>query len=149
MGPAFMPNLTLGLLAVLSFMLVVQGVRRPGAHPARQALSLAGRISKYRNILYSFGLFFLLAWLFPVLGFVLTSFLFLLLLQVAIGPKEWAKAPFYLGVSVGVTLVLFLIFRCMLLVILPESEFDAMRLLEDGVHVILCDSWEAVSQFWN
>lgn len=150
MGPEYFPNIILGMVAVLSLVLAIQGLAavRSSSDSAR-GMPLGGLLHQYRNIGYSFGLFFLFALLLPYLGYLLTSFVFLIVLQVLLGPKEWGKAKVYLAVSVGMTLLLFLLFRCMLLVILPESDFDAVRALEGVAQDGVCGCWEAVSRLWN
>lgn len=149
MGPAYMPNLILGVLAVLSATLMAKGFLASAVRSKEPSLGLKDWILKYRNIVYSFLLFFLFVLLLPVLGYVPTSFAFLLILQVLLGPKRWRLAPVYVGVSLGITLFLFLMFRCMLLVILPESDYEFFRALEDAVYVTTCIPWEHVSSLWH
>jgi hypothetical protein len=148
MGPARMPNLILTGLAILSGLLAFKGFRAPAPVPAGASRTLAARIARSRNILVSFGLFFLFALLSPILGYVVSGILFLLALQVALGPKTWRLAPAYVGVALGVMLFLFLVFRCMLMVILPESDYALLRAIEDAMHVATCGPWEFLVSFW-
>jgi len=150
LGAGFFPNIILGMVAILSVVLVIQGMRPAGESADRsQRLRLGGSLYKYRNIGYSYGLFFLFTLLLPYVGYLLTSFFFIFLLQALLGPKEWGKVWIYLSISLGTTLVLFLLFRCMLLVILPESVFDVLRLLEGAVEDGVCGSWEGIAGLWN
>jgi hypothetical protein len=62
----------------------------------------------------------------PWAGYVASGFVFLLFMQVLLGPKSWAKVPQYLAVTIGVLVALYVLFRVVLLVLLPEGEIGLM-----------------------
>jgi hypothetical protein len=76
----------------------------------------------YRNVLVSYSLFFVFVLAVPWAGYMVSGFVFLLLMQVALGPKRLGKVPQFLAVSIGVLAGVYFIFRVVLLVLLPEGE---------------------------
>ncbi len=122
MGPALFPRLLLLALVPLCLGLFVKGLiqdlrSRPEALPP-----FAEWFDNYRNVLAIYVLFFLFAWALPWACFMTSGFAFLLLAQLALGPKGWGKVPQFLAVSLGVLAALYIIFREILLVLLPEGE---------------------------
>ena len=76
----------------------------------------------FRNVLESYsgfdGIVLGVRWA----GYLVSGFVFLLLIQVALGPKRLGKVPQFLAVSIGVLAGVYFIFRVVLLVLLPEGE---------------------------
>ena len=70
----------------------------------------------------SYALFFIFVLAIPWAGYMVSGFVFLLFMQVALGPKSWAKVPQFVAVTIGVLAGLYFIFRVVLLVLLPEGE---------------------------
>ncbi len=122
MGPALFPRLLLFALFPLCLGLFVKGLiqdlrSRPEALPP-----FAKWFDNYRNVLAIYVLFFLFALALPWAGYMTSGFAFLMLAQLALGPKGWGKVPQFLAVTLGVLAALYIIFREVLLVLLPEGE---------------------------
>ncbi|MFQ5683909.1 MAG: tripartite tricarboxylate transporter TctB family protein [Candidatus Binatia bacterium] len=122
MGPALFPRVLLFALFPLSAGLFLKGLMQDLRQPRPKSRPFADWFHDYRNVLASYVLFFLFAWALPYAGYLITSFVFLLGMQVLLGPKSWRKVPQYLAIAVGVLAILFILFRWLLLVLLPEGE---------------------------
>ena len=125
-GPAFYPRIVLSLTAILSVILIVMDVRvaraGTGAPPAH-----SGRAANYRLVLATFVLFGLYIALMPKVGFRISTFLFVLALQVAL---EWPKTParwlLAAAVAVGTAAVCHFVFEDYLQVLLPRGTWSGM-----------------------
>ena len=122
MGPALFPRVLLIALFPLCAGLFLQGLIRDLRQSRPKGRPLGEWFHEYRNVLASYALFLLFAWTLPYAGYLISSFVFLLGMQVLLGPKSWGKVPQYLAVTLGVIAGLFLLFRWFLLVLLPEGE---------------------------
>jgi hypothetical protein len=126
MGPALFPRFILIALFPLCAALFWKGLIRDLRHRPDPQRAFAAWFSDYRNVLASYILFFLFALALPWAGYLATGFFFLFFMQLALGPKGWGKVPQFLAVTIAVLTVLYLIFRVMLLVLLPEGEIGLM-----------------------
>ena len=117
-GAGFLPFWLGVLLAVLATILFVSALRRPATEkddksifPGKQALLtvalVMGGLTAY-------------IFLIEVLGYLLNTFLFVLFLMKVVQREKW---PLTLGVSVGTTVGLFLIFQVLLRITLPSNMF--------------------------
>lgn len=126
-GAAFFPTVLLFLLTPLSAALFLRGLAGdlrawrgpPAAGPGR---TLRAWLADYRNVIVCFVLFFLFVAALEPLGYALSGFVFLFAMQVYLGPRSWPKIAQHAIVSAGVVLVLWLVFRKVLIVLLPEGE---------------------------
>ncbi len=122
MGPALFPRVLLLALFPMCLALFLKELfldireRREAGRPFVEWLD------EYRNVLVAYLLFFLFALLLPYAGYLIAGFIFLFTMQLALGPKSWRKVPQYVAVTVIVLGGLFLLFRYLLLVFLPEGE---------------------------
>lgn len=126
MGPALFPRVLLVALfplCVVLFMKNFLGDMRTRPDALRP---FAEWFRDYRNVLASYALFFMFALALPWAGYVVSGFVFLFFMQVVLGPKSWAKVPQYLAVTIGVLAGLYILFRVVLLVLLPEGEIGLM-----------------------
>lgn len=126
MGPALFPRVILALLIPLSAMYFVQSLRRD-LRREREGEKTKGFsfawVREYQNVIISFLLFFAFLVALPYTGFILTGIFFIFFMLWVLGPYEARRLPKYLAISVGVTGGLYLLFRFVLIVILPEGEF--------------------------
>lgn len=128
-GPAFYPRIVLSLLAVLSALLIVIDVRAVRTlRPAGGAAAApAGPAPNYRLVLITFILFGLYMVLLPGLGFRISTFLFVLALQIAL---EWPRSTTYwllaLGVALATTLICYFVFEDYLSVLLPRGTWSGL-----------------------
>ncbi|HMA55503.1 MAG TPA: tripartite tricarboxylate transporter TctB family protein [Pseudolabrys sp.] len=129
-GPAFYPRVVLLLLMILSVILIALDLRamraaRAGAPAA--AAPAAGSPPNYRLVLATFIEFGLYIALLPPLGFRISTFLFVLALQVTLewprSNKHWALAVL---IAAATSLICFLIFQDYLSVLLPRGTWSNM-----------------------
>jgi putative tricarboxylic transport membrane protein len=121
-GPAFYPRVILILLAALSVWLILETFLRRRA-PARAAKKPAGPASDYRRVLLGFFVFLGYVVSLSVIGFVSGTFLFLLGLGWAVGPRKTREIPKLLAVAAGTAVVTYLVFEKYLYVFLPRGFF--------------------------
>ena len=126
-GAAFFPTVLLAILTPLSAVLFLKGLvsdwRARGAVEASSVRwSLGPWLADYRNVLGAFACFFLFVFLLETLGYMLSGFLFLFAMQLLLGPRSWPKIAQHALVSAGVVLFLWVMFRWVLVVLLPEGE---------------------------
>jgi len=128
-GPAFYPRVVLSLTALLSLALIVIDVRtmRTARASSSPAVAAAGLAPNYRLVLATFVLFGLYIALLPALGFRISTFLFVLALQITLEwpktSKRWAIA---VVVAIGTAAMCHVIFEDYLSVLLPRGTWSGM-----------------------
>ena len=126
MGPALFPRVLLIALFPLCAALCGKGLIHDLRSRPEPLRPFAEWFHDYQNVLAVYVLFFLFALALPWAGYMVSGFAFLLLAQLALGPKGWGKVPQFLAVTIGVLAALYFIFRVILLVLLPEGEIGLM-----------------------
>ena len=128
-GPAFYPRIVLSLLAVLSIILIALDIR------AMRRLQVARTVAapqsdlapNYRLVLATFVQFGLYIALLPGLGFRISTFLFVLMLQVTLewprSLKHWLIA---LAVALAAAWLCHVVFEDYLSVLLPRGTWSGM-----------------------
>lgn len=110
-GPGYIP-LMIGIgLAVVSVLIFLRATFFTG----NQTLSLGVSRSALKKLGLVLAGLFLYAFLFPYLGFVASTFLFLILLLKGVEPQRWSATVLW---SAGITLFAYLLF-----VVILRSEF--------------------------
>lgn len=125
MGPAIFPRVILVILIPLSLVYFVQNLLRDlrGDREDMEAKGFYfGWVREYSNVIISFFLFFLFLVALPWTGFLLTGFLFIFFMLWVLGPRGGRQIPKYIAIAAGVTGGLYILFRFVLIVILPEGE---------------------------
>jgi putative tricarboxylic transport membrane protein len=127
-GPAFYPRIVLTLLGVLSVILIAMDFRAMRAvQAAGGAAMAAGSAPNYRLVLITFIIFGLYVFLLPGLGFRVSTFLFVMALQVALewprSAKHWILA---LAVAGATSWVCHIVFEDYLSVLLPRGTWSGM-----------------------
>jgi len=125
-GPAFYPRVVLSITAILSAILIVMDVRA-----ARSAVAVpvaaSGPAPNYRLVLATFVLFGLYIALMPKVGFRISTFLFVLALQITLewpkGPARWLVA---VAVAIGTAWACHFVFDDYLQVLLPRGTWSGM-----------------------
>ncbi len=118
-GPAFYPRAVLILLAALAIWLFLEDIlaapKRPGAQgkPASRP--------NYRLVVICFAVFGGYVIGLSVLGYLLSTFLFVLGLGWIMGPHGHREVPKLLAVAVGTGLATYLVFEKYLHVFLPRG----------------------------
>ncbi|MEM7462123.1 MAG: tripartite tricarboxylate transporter TctB family protein [Pseudomonadota bacterium] len=111
-SPAFFPWIITGVILVLSVWLLVRGLRQPKAES--EPIDMA----KLRLAATAMVFFLLYLVIMPVLGFVLATLPFFAAMMVLYGEKR----PIWIGSgAVGVTAVLYIVFRHGFGVFLPQG----------------------------
>lgn len=114
-GPAYYPRILLAVTALLSAWLVAADFwrrRRPGPAPPVQ----------YRLVILAFAIFAAYVWLLPVLGYRVSTLLFVAGMQVGLEPprgRGWIRV---LVVALATTLVTYYVFEEYLHVLLPRGR---------------------------
>jgi hypothetical protein len=130
-GPAFYPRVVIALLGVLSMILIVMDLRavraRAGTATVPAAAAAAGPAPNYGLVLSTFIEFGLYIALLPLFGFRISTFLFVMALQVTLewprSPKHWALT---LAVAIGTSAVCYIVFENYLSVLLPRGTWSGM-----------------------
>jgi hypothetical protein len=128
-GPAFYPRAVLSLLVLFSAVLIVLDLRamktqRTGTAPVAAA---SGSAPNYRLVLATFIEFGLYIAFLPPLGFRISTFLFVMALQVTLewprSAKHWVLA---LVVAVATSVACHFVFEDYLSVLLPRGTWSGM-----------------------
>jgi len=131
-GPAFYPRVVILIFGLLSAILIALDVRamqgrRASAAAAPAAATSAGPAPNYPLVLATFIEFGLYIVLMPLVGFRISTFLFVLALEVTLewprSNKHWALAVL---VAIATSLVCFYVFEDYLSVLLPRGTWSGM-----------------------
>jgi hypothetical protein len=123
-GPAFYPRVVVSILALLSILLIWMDVAAAPARAAATAPATASPPANYRLVLATFIEFGLYIVLLPLTGFRLSTFLFVLVLQVTLEwPATNVRWALIVLISVAVSLACFYIFEDYLSVLLPRGTW--------------------------
>jgi putative tricarboxylic transport membrane protein len=119
-GPSFYPRVMLIFLAGLAVWLIAEDLfkRRPSAGKVKKATGLA---PNYRRVLWGFLLFLGYVACLDLIGFLTSTFLFVLGMSWAIGPRKVREIPKLSAVAAGTALVCYLLFEKYLYVFLPRG----------------------------
>ena len=119
-GPAFYPRVILILLAVLAVWLVAEDILRSRVS-SRVTKKPADTRPDYRRVVLAFFVFLGYVVALSLLGFVTSTFLFIIGLSWAIGPRNMREMPKLFAVAIGTALVTYLVFEKYLYVFLPRG----------------------------
>ena len=117
-GPGFYPRIVLGLSALLAAALVAFDLFRGKTRPAGQAAP------NYLLVLAVFLIFGLYVGALPVLGFRISTFAFVALLQASLEPPRTLRAWIWVGLTALLTSALtYVLFERYLQVLLPRGRW--------------------------
>lgn len=116
-GPAFYPRVILLVLAGLAVWLLVE----TWSHRSHAAPKQADQAPDYRRVVLGFAIFLAYVGGLNILGFLTTTFLFVLGMSWALGPRRTAELPKLLALAFGTTVGTFLLFEKYLNVFLPRG----------------------------
>ncbi len=119
-GPSFYPRVVLVLLAGLAVWLIGEDILKKRA-PERKAKKPAGAIPNYNRVILGFFVFLGYVAGLDFIGYVTSTFLFVLGLSWAIGPRNVREMPKLAAIAVGTALATYLIFEKYLHVFLPRG----------------------------
>jgi len=116
-GPSFYPRVALVVLAGLALWLILEAWGRgSAAAPPR-----TGPAPNYRRVLLGFACFLGYVAGLSILGFLTATFLFVLVMSWALGPRRAAELPKLIALAVGTAAGTFLLFEKYLNVFLPRG----------------------------
>jgi putative tricarboxylic transport membrane protein len=121
-GPAFYPRVLLILLAGLAVWLFVEEIHR-GRGPSRGVKKPEGGPPNYRRVVLGFIVFLAYVASLNIIGYITSTFLFVLVLSWTIGPRNLRGLPKLVAVAFGTALVIYLVFEKYLFVFLPRGLF--------------------------
>lgn len=119
-GPSFYPRVTLVVLAGLAVWLIAETWSR-GSGAAAAAPKRTGQAPDYRRVVLGFALFLGYVGALSILGFLAATFLFVLGMSWALGPRQAAELPKLLALALGTAAGTFLLFEKYLHVFLPRG----------------------------
>jgi putative tricarboxylic transport membrane protein len=132
-GPAFYPRVIILLFGLLSVILIVldlramRGVRSGAAAVAAPHTPTAGAQPNYRLVLATFVEFGLYIAVLPLIGFRISTFLFVLALEVTLewprDTKRWALA---VALAIATSAACYFVFENYLSVLLPRGTWSGM-----------------------
>jgi hypothetical protein len=118
-GPAFYPRIVLVLLAALAVWLILEELLTRAPRPGTAATPASRH--NYRLVVICFLVFGGYVIGLSVLGYLLSTFLFVLGLGWSMGPRTHRELPTLFAVAAGTTIVTFLVFEKYLHVFLPRG----------------------------
>ena len=119
-GPSFYPRVMLIFLAGLAVWLIAEDLFKKRA-PAGETKKAAGPAPNYRRVLWGFLLFLGYVACLDLIGFMTSTFLFVLGMSWAIGPRRARELPKLFAVAAGTALACYLLFEKYLYVFLPRG----------------------------
>ncbi|HVV63567.1 MAG TPA: tripartite tricarboxylate transporter TctB family protein [Pseudolabrys sp.] len=129
-GPAFYPRVVLGLMLFLSALLIAldfRAMRQLRAAGAPAPAAAGGPAPNYRLVLLTFIEFGLYIALLPELGFRISTFLFVLALQITLEwPRDGKRWLMALAVAIATAAVCHFVFEDYLSVLLPRGTWSGM-----------------------
>ena len=123
-GPAFYPRVVVTILAFLSALLIWLDYSAAGARAAAKPAAVSSPPPNYRLVLATFIEFGLYIVLLPLIGFRLSTFLFVVILQITLewppSNKRWVLV---LLIGIGTSIACHFIFEDYLSVLLPRGAW--------------------------
>ncbi len=119
-GPAFYPRVILILLAGLAVWLIAEDLLR-GRAPVLKAAEPVAPTPNYRKVLLGFIVFLGYVAGLSLIGYLTSTFLFVLGLSWTIGPRNIREMPKLFVIAIVTTLATYLVFEKYLYVFLPQG----------------------------
>jgi len=119
-GPAFYPRVILVILGALALWLIVEAAVEGGGATRTPAAQRTALVIPHR-VLVGFTLFLVYVVLLSVIGFLAATFLFVLGMSWAMGPRSARELPKLAALALGTTVATYLVFERYLHVFLPRG----------------------------
>ncbi len=117
-GPAFVPKLVSYITFAIALILTVTSAQKLRTMPAGQA---APDQNEYGRVLLTICAFGAYVMFFEVLGFLLATFLYLLVQMPIMAPREKVNVPLFIGIALVTSGGVYYIFKFLLAVMLPAG----------------------------
>lgn len=127
-GPAFYPRIVILLFGLLSAMLIVFDLRAArGGRPGTAVPAAAGAQPNYRLVLATFIEFGLYIVILPLIGFRISTFLFVLALEVTLEwPRDTKRWALMVAVAIATSAACYFVFEDYLSVLLPRGTWSGL-----------------------
>ena len=134
LSPAVWPRIIIGILGVLSFIYLIQSIRRGPADdagegeegPLTEAESFADKTHHWGNVLWCFALFLAYLLALPWLGMLVAGMLFVFLLLSVLGGWEPRLLALHAAIAIVTVGGMWALFTHALGVILPSGELTGI-----------------------
>lgn len=126
-GPAFMPQVIAGLIALMSIAIIVQGVKSVKASRAEKSSTDAVVEEKpkeevtYRPVILTFILMAVYVAVMPFVGFLITTAVYMFIQMMILSDKPERKWLLFVVVSVVASATIYYVFRNVFYVMLPSG----------------------------
>lgn len=111
-GAGFFPQILAGLFGILGLSLIIQGIGKRG----EASINVDIRDPRVRKKVFVSGLTILYIFSLPYVGFIISTFLFLVALMKYLGTKGYVKV---IAIAAGCSFLFFYVFKTFLLIDLP------------------------------
>jgi putative tricarboxylic transport membrane protein len=132
-GPAFYPRVVILLFGLLSLILIVLDLRAPrslrsgAAAVVAPSTPAAGAQPNYRLVLATFVEFGLYMAALPLVGFRISTFVFVLALEVTLEwPRDTKRWALMVAVAIATSVACYYVFENYLSVLLPRGAWSGM-----------------------
>lgn len=126
-GPAFMPQVIAGLIALMSIAIIVQGVKSVKASRAEKSSTDAVVEEKpkeevtYRPVILTFVLMAVYVAVMPFVGFLITTAVYMFIQMMILSDKPERKWLLFVVVSLVASATIYYVFRNVFYVMLPSG----------------------------
>lgn len=121
-GSDFVPRLVLGGMFILSAILVIQGLRkRKAEEDHRSTEKEQGEKANYKSVLSTIALMIGYVALIDLLGFLISTVVYLVLQFILLTDRSHWKIPMYVVIAIVTSGLIYYIFRMVLHVMLPTG----------------------------
>ncbi|WP_339251615.1 tripartite tricarboxylate transporter TctB family protein [Sporosarcina sp. FSL W8-0480] len=126
-GPAFMPQVIAGLIALMALAIIIQGIRNVKAERVKEASSdvVTKKDPKdevtYRPVILTFILMAVYVAVMPFVGFLITTAVYMFIQMMILSDKPERRWLLFAVVSVVASATIYYVFRNVFYVMLPSG----------------------------
>lgn len=126
-GPAFMPQIISALIGLMSIAIIIEGYRKVKSgtkgDPDEEGEEVQGNAKEisYRPVIQSFVLMAIYVAVMPVVGFLITTMLYMFLQMMILSSKPERRWLLFAIVSVVASSVIYYVFRNVFYIMLPSG----------------------------
>lgn len=131
-GPAFMPQIISVAIGIFSILIIVNGFRKSRAEKQEEPIPdpvtevhddkmTPGEKDSYKPVLMTLGLMVAYVFLIPIVGFLITTILYIFLQMMILSHKTTRKIWLFALVSIVSSVLIYYVFRNVFYVMLPTG----------------------------